>query len=156
MARSSKAVNTAMKLGIRYAPVAYAVVRRGRGPAVELTKATYLRGNARRQAMAHAQSLIEGSALRTFLGDQQVWVVFSKDEPVGSHPTVQVPLDDLLTHADLTRRIYPSPPRNRRGPNLRLPGPAMLRGRVSSVVPDRPALTSGERDDGQDAKDASD
>lgn len=150
MARGSKAVNTAVKLGVRYGPLAYEALRRGRRPATEMTRAAYRRGNARRQAMVHAQNVIDGSVMPTFLGDQQVWVVFSKDEPVGSHPTVKVPLAELLTHADLSRRIYPVGPSARHSPNL-LTGRPVLRRRPRGVIPYKPALPGTQPDHREDA-----
>jgi hypothetical protein len=62
----------------------------------------------RRRARSHAASVVEGSVLRVFHGEEQVWVVFSGDAPVATHPPVDVPLPTLLQHADLTQRRRPA------------------------------------------------
>jgi hypothetical protein len=63
--------------------------------------------NARRQALLHAASVLDGSTMRVFRGDDQIWVVFSGQEPIGTHPHVDAPMEQLLQHADLTQRIRP-------------------------------------------------
>ena len=119
MPASGKAFGAAMKLGVKYGPLAYGLVRQAREPATALAQKAMTKSSARRQALQHAASVIDGSTLLVFHRDLQVWVVFSGDEPIGTHPVVRVPVSDLLQHADLSRRIHPGDPAASR---VRLPG----------------------------------
>lgn len=104
-----RAVTALVRWGVRYAPIAYAgwrglplasagrAGRAGRGDP----------DDARSCAIEHAEHLIDGSLLPVFHGDTKIWVVFSADEPVGSHPVVRVPLPTLLEYYDLTKRVSP-------------------------------------------------
>jgi hypothetical protein len=107
MPASGKALGSAMKLGMKYGPMAYELVRHSREPAKVLAQKAMTKASARRAALQHAASVIDGSALLVFHRDLQVWVVVSSAEPLGSHPVVNVPLAQLLEHADLSRRIRP-------------------------------------------------
>ena len=110
-------LRTAVRFGVKYGPVAYQAVKHGKGPARDLAEKMMTRSSTRRRARAHAASVLDGSVLRVFSGEDQVWVVFSGDEPVATHPPVDVPLPTLLHLADLTRRERPS---DRAGPAARL------------------------------------
>jgi hypothetical protein len=103
-ASRTAAMRTAVRLSVKYGPVAYQAVKHGREPARELAEKVLARSSMRRRALAHAASVVEGSVLRVFHGEEQVWVVFSGDDPVATHPPVDVPLPALLQHADLTQR----------------------------------------------------
>ena len=65
---------------------------------------------AKRRATHHARAVVEGSMLQTFIHSRPVWVVFSGDTPVGTHPHVDTPFSELLRHADLDARIRPRKP----------------------------------------------
>ena len=65
------------------------------------------RHSARKQALAHADSVVEGTVQQVFHGGQAYWVVFSRNEPVGTHPHTNIPFDALLLNADPTRRARP-------------------------------------------------
>lgn len=109
MPGKTRAVTTAMKLGMKYGPVAYEAVKHGRAPARVAAQRSLSKSGAKRQAIAHATSLVDGSTMRVFYGEMQIWVVFSGDKPVGTHPVVGVPIATLLQHADLNMRIHPRP-----------------------------------------------
>jgi hypothetical protein len=111
------ALRTAVRFGVKYGPVAYQAVKHGKGPARDIAERMMTRSSTRRRARAHAASVLDGSVLRVFSGEDQVWVVFSGDEPVATHPPVEVPLPTLLHLADLSRRERP---RDRGGPAARL------------------------------------
>ncbi|MFC0358911.1 hypothetical protein ACFFHC_03735 [Kytococcus schroeteri] len=64
---------------------------------------------AKRRATAHARSVVDGSVLQTFLHSRPVFVVFSGDTPVATHPHTDVPYSELLRHADLSARRRPRP-----------------------------------------------
>jgi hypothetical protein len=108
MPGKAKAVAAVVKLGVKYGPVAYEAIKHGKEPAKEFAQKQLSRLTARKQALAHAEGLLDGSAMPVFEGDQQVWVVFNGDEPIASHPTVTTPLAQLIEGYDLTRRIRPT------------------------------------------------
>lgn len=95
-----------VRLGITYGPIAYEGLARNRGLFEELTRRP--RGGGHEEmAYEHASALIDGSVLGTFDGDTRVWVVFSGDRPVGTHPTVRTSVERLLENHDLSRRVTP-------------------------------------------------
>jgi hypothetical protein len=108
MASTKKSLTTAIKLGVKYGPVAYEAIKHGREPAKEFAQRQLARLNARKQALAHAEGLLDGSAMPVWNGDQQVWVVFNRNEPIASHPVVETPLTLLVQGYDLTKRIRPT------------------------------------------------
>ncbi|WP_052590189.1 hypothetical protein [Luteipulveratus mongoliensis] len=107
MPGKTRAFTHALRLGVKYGPMAYEAAKYGRRPAQAAAHGSLNRFGLKRQALAHAASLINGSALRVFHGDKQVWVVFTGELPVGTHPKMNVPIAQLLQHADLSRRIRP-------------------------------------------------
>lgn len=119
MPGTGKALATMVRFGMRYGPVAYEAVRHGRDPAREIAGRAFGKASARRQALLHAASVVDGSTMRVFRGDAQIWVVFSGQQPIGTHPHVDVPMEELLAHADLTQRIRPGAPQRRRLGQLR-------------------------------------
>lgn len=108
MARLSKVgMSALLGLGVKYGPAAYRLAREGQGPAQHLAQRRLAGRRARRLAFEHAAHLIDGSVLPVFDGDLRVWVVFSGDEIVGSHPVVRTPTEKLLVHYDLSKRQRP-------------------------------------------------
>ena len=108
------------KLALKYGPIAYQLVQRygpqvteqilkNREPAQQLLKdrTERVRNNPRRTALAHADSVVEGSLQQVFHAGQGYWVVFSRNEPVGVHPHTTVPYDVLLLNADGAKRVSP-------------------------------------------------
>lgn len=61
----------------------------------------------RRKAFDQADATRDGSVLRVVDQGEPVFVVFSGDEPIGSYPPVQQPLDDLVKSANLAKRRTP-------------------------------------------------
>ena len=108
MAGKSKAAATVVKLGVKYGPVAYEAIKRGKDPAREYAQKQITRLTAKKQALAHAKGLMDGSAMPVWEGDQQVWVVFNGDEPIATHPGVPTPVQELVKGYDLTKRIRPT------------------------------------------------
>lgn len=109
------------KLAVRYGPVVYALaqkygpavvgqIMRQRDPAHRLVqdRAARVRTNPRKQALAHADSVIEGALQQVFHAGRPYWVVFSRGEPVGVHPHTSIPFDTLLLNADPDRRSSPA------------------------------------------------
>lgn len=108
MAGKARALTTIFKLGVKYGPVAYESIKHGKEPAKEFAQKQLNKLTAKKQALAHAEGLTDGSAMPVWEGDQQVWVVFNGDEPMASHPTVTMPLAQLIQGYDLTKRIRPT------------------------------------------------
>ena len=108
MAGKAKALTTVVKLGVKYGPVAYEAIKHGREPAQEFAQKQLSKLTARKQALAHAEGLMDGSTMPVWDGDRQVWVVFNGDEAVASHPTTETPLAQLIEGYDLTKRARPT------------------------------------------------
>ena len=108
MAGKAKAVTTVVKFGVKYGPVAYQAVKHGKEPAKEFAQKHWNKLTARKQALAHAEGLTDGSAMSVWKDDQEVWVVFNGDEAIATHPTVDTPLAALIDGYDLTKRIRPT------------------------------------------------
>jgi hypothetical protein len=108
MPGKARALTNVVKLGVKYGPVAYEAIKHGREPATEFAQKQLSKLTARKQALAHADGLMDGSTMPVWAGDQQVWVVFNGDEPIASHPTVTTPLEQLIQGYDLTQRVRPT------------------------------------------------
>jgi hypothetical protein len=115
MPTRTAAARRLLMLGVKYAPIAYAGLTRGRWPARHVAARQLAARTARAAAMDHAAHVVDGSVLPVFEGDTRVWVVFSADTPVATHPVVRTPLAQLLEHYDLTTRSRPGPPTPARG-----------------------------------------
>jgi len=120
MPGKAKALTTVVKLGVKYGPVAYEAIKHGKEPAKEFAQKQLSKLTARKQALAHAEGLLDGSAMPVWDGDLQVWVVFNGDEAIASHPTVTTPLALLIQGYDLSKRIRPT--------NDQRPKPGPLKG----------------------------
>ena len=83
-------------------------IKHGKEPAKEFAQKQLSKLTARKQALAHAEGLMDGSAMPVWEGDQQVWVVFNGDEPMATHPNTTTPLAQLIQGYDLTKRIRPT------------------------------------------------
>ena len=108
MPGKAKALTNVVKLGVKYGPAAYEAIKHGKEPAKEFAQKQLGKLTARKQALAHAEGLMDGSAMPVWDGDQQVWVVFNGDEPIATHPNVTTPLGQLIQGYDLGRRIRPT------------------------------------------------
>ncbi len=108
MPGKAKALTTVVRLGVKYGPVAYEAIKHGKEPAKEFAQKQLARLTARKQALAHAVGLMDGSVMPVWDGDVQVWVVFNGSEPIASHPGVATPLTQLIQGYDLTKRIRPT------------------------------------------------
>jgi hypothetical protein len=108
MAGKAKPLTTVLKLAVKYGPVAYEAIKHGKEPAKEFAAKQMNKLAARKQALAHAEGLMDGSTMPVWEGDIQVWVVFNGDQAIASHPTVSTPLAQLIQGYDLARRIRPT------------------------------------------------
>lgn len=140
MAGKARAVGAALKYGPvvvtaaqRYGPAVWEQVRAQRAPAEKFVQAKVARGNQRKKALAHADTVVDGSVLQVFHDSESHWVVFSGDEPVGVHPPTRAGYEELLDKADLGKKVRPAEahrtvhlPRTRKGqrtPPPQTPGP---------------------------------
>ena len=108
MPGKGKALTSVVKLGVKYGPVAYEAIKHGKGPAKEFAQRQIDKLTARKQALAHAEGLMDGSAMPVWEGDIQVWVVFNGGEPIASHPPATTPLAQLIEGYDLSKRVRPT------------------------------------------------
>lgn len=107
MAGKGKVAVSAVKLGVKYGPQIWIATQALREPAKEAVNKAVASERARRQAMAHAKSLADGSILKVYKGDQALWIVFAGDETIAVYPPTDMPLSVLVERADLTKRIRP-------------------------------------------------
>ncbi|MDO5629189.1 MAG: hypothetical protein Q4G43_12795 [Mobilicoccus sp.] len=114
MPSRQRAIRQLVSLGVKYGPLAYQGLKHGKAPVQQFADRQVSKRNARGMAMEHAAHLLDGSVLPVYYGDLRVWVVFSGDVPVGTHPVVSTPMADLLEHYDLSKRLRPSEPSKRR------------------------------------------
>ena len=105
MANRNALIRQLVRLGITYGPIAYQGLLKNKGAVQEFSRRQMHQRNHRAMAFEHAAQLIDGSVLPVFDGDTRVYVVFSGPTPVATHPVVRTPMDKLLTHYDLSRRL---------------------------------------------------
>jgi hypothetical protein len=115
----TKVAAESAKLVVRYGPQAKIVWDRGGRQAASAAAKRAKSLNARRKALAHAATLVDGTILKIAPTGTAVYVVFSEDVPVATYPQQQLPYAVLLEHADLSKRVAatPKPPRTRRRKN---------------------------------------
>lgn len=103
-------VKGAAKYGVKYGPQAKVAWDHG-GKHVQAAARTKLDNvAARRTAFEQAETVTDGSVLKTIHQGKQIWVVFSADEPVAAYPTASPATPDLIelvSHADLSTRETP-------------------------------------------------
>ena len=107
MAGASRIVGYAVKYGVKYGPHLVVAAKTLKEPATAYAQKVVATQRARKLALAEAATLRAGSALKVFHQGEPVWVVYSGDDPVSSHPVVGVPLATLVERADLSQRISP-------------------------------------------------
>ena len=111
MADRGKAVGNIVKWGVKYGPHVVVLAQQAKDPAMAAAKKAMDRQKARKRAIEHAATVREGTVLKTFDPRQDsgepVWVVFSGEEAIASHPVTTTPLADLIARSDLTTRKRP-------------------------------------------------
>ncbi len=107
---AGKIVGYAVKYGVKYGPHLVVAAKTLREPATAYAQKKLAEQKARKAAFAEAGTLQAGTVLRVFHDGQPVWVVYSGEEPISSHPTVPVTLATLVERADLSLRVVPEPP----------------------------------------------
>lgn len=138
MAVLKKPVHELLKIGIKYGPLAYQGYRTHRGSSALAPRQTARQRateNARGMAVEHAAHLKDGSILPVYEGDTRVWVVFSGDQPVATHPVVRTPMEQLLRYSDLDKRQRPEDVDEQRREQLKLRKLRELRLRTTPKPP---------------------
>src|SRR5690348_15825635 len=112
MPSKGKAVGTIVKWGVKYGPHVIVLAQQAKEPAMAAAQKALDRQKARRRAFEHAETVRDGSVLKTFdpradHGDP-VWVVFAGDDPVAAHPATATPLAELIANSDLSTRVRPA------------------------------------------------
>jgi hypothetical protein len=114
VAGKGKAVGAMIKYGPilietsrRYGPRVWDQVKAQKEPAERYVQDKVDKGNQRKKAVQHADTVIDGSVLRIFHRNLAHWVVFSGDEPIAVHPRTSAPFRELLKNADLSKRTRP-------------------------------------------------
>ena len=129
---AGRMAGNAVKLGVKYGPVLYEVARQGKEPATAAASKFISKKGARKRSLEHAATLLDGSVLQVFHAGAPVYVVFSGEEMVASHPVLDVPLQTLVQRADLSKRIRPGDVTRkgrRRRPDVANRWPQLGRGR---------------------------
>ena len=111
MPGKGRAVGNLVKWGVKYGPHVVVLAQQAKEPAMAAAQKALDRQKARRRAIEHAATLRDGTVLKTFdpRADhgEAVWVVFTGDDPVASHPATVTPLAELVAHSDLSTRMRP-------------------------------------------------
>ncbi len=92
---------------VRYGPQAQLVWRHVAAPATTAAQRTFATRSACRTALSHADTVLEGAILKVMHEGAIHWVVFSGGRPVTAYPTSPVSLDELVTHADVAKKMTP-------------------------------------------------
>lgn len=136
---NSKIVSQAVKLGVTYGPVALAAAKKAGWTPENLLHRQIETTDARMHALEHADHLVDGSVMTVFEGDKRIFVVFTGDKPVASHPQTKTPLTQLIEGYDLAKRVRPGTDEGRTipVPTLRRRGPRRV-GQTPPALPREP------------------
>ncbi len=114
MPGKGRAVGSIIKWGVKYGPHVVVLAQQAREPAMAAAQKALERQKARRRALEHAATVRDGSVLKAFDphddsdSSDPVWVVFTGDEPIASHPITTTPLGELVAKSDLSTRVRPA------------------------------------------------
>jgi hypothetical protein len=92
---------------IRYGPQAQLLWKHAGKPATAAAQRLVVMSSARRTALRHADTVVEGAIVKAFLDGEPHWVVFSGGTPVAGYPTPPGELSDLVAHVDLSKKMTP-------------------------------------------------
>jgi hypothetical protein len=107
------------KRALLYGPQAQLVWRYAGRPATAAAQRAVLAAQARRTALRHADTVVEGAIVKAFDQGEVHWVVFSAGTPVASYPPATGELSSLVAHADLSKKMTPDQFRERRAGRTR-------------------------------------
>jgi hypothetical protein len=106
-------IGPAAKKALKYGPYVQQAWKHAGKPAQAAAQKQLAGWAARRTALQHADTMTDGSVLGVMHDGQRLWVVFSADEPVAAYPHSPIPLEQLVAHADLSKRLTPQQARQR-------------------------------------------
>lgn len=92
---------------VKYGPQAQLVWRHVAAPATEAAQRTFAAQTARRTALRHADTVVQGAILKVMHEGAIYWVVFSAGEPLTAYPTSKTQLGDLVANADVAKLVTP-------------------------------------------------
>lgn len=95
------------KRALKYGPQAQLAWKHAGKPAADAVQRAAAVRNARRTALRHADTVVEGAILKVVYDGDTFWVVFSGGEPVAAYPKTLVPLDEVVVKADLSKKMTP-------------------------------------------------
>ncbi len=107
------------KKAVKYGPQAQLVWKHAAKPATTAAQQAIASASARRTALKHADTVIEGAVLNVFHEGREHWVVFSKGAPIAVYPPLAAgetgqQLATLIEHTDLSKKMTPDQVRARR------------------------------------------
>jgi hypothetical protein len=100
-------IGPAAKRALKYGPYAAQAWKHLGKPTQAAVQKQASSWAARRTALQHADTVTNGSILGVMENGQRVWVVYSGDESVTAYPRTPTPIEQLVAHADLRRRVTP-------------------------------------------------
>lgn len=116
MVNPKRVATTAMAgatLAVKYGPQAKIAWDKGGKQAVARASRQAASISHKRKAIAHADSVVNGTILRCAPRGSTLYVVYSTDQPIATYPAQEEPLPELLAHIDLSRRMTPEQARRR-------------------------------------------
>lgn len=96
-----------VKYGVKYGPQAKIIWSATHKHVQSFAKTQVENHAANHNALAEADSVVEGAVLRRVWKGKPVWVVFSGDKPISAYPPLSVDLSALVADADLSKRQTP-------------------------------------------------
>lgn len=102
------------KRALMYGPQAQLAWRFAGRPATAAAQRAVAKAHARRTALKHADTVVDGGVVKVFDRGEVHWVVFSAETPVASYPPAHGELATLVAHADLSKKLSPQEFRERR------------------------------------------
>lgn len=98
---------------VKYGPQAQLVWKHVGSPAAGAARRLVAAQNARRTALKHADTVVEGAILQVMHDGEEHWVVFSGGQPVAVYPPAAPTLSALTEHANRARLMTPDQARAR-------------------------------------------
>ncbi|MGI8434763.1 MAG: hypothetical protein ACR2LE_08520 [Nocardioidaceae bacterium] len=100
------------KKAVKYGPQVQLLWKHAGRPVTTAAQAVLVSATARRSALKHADTVVEGAILEVFRDGRSCWVVYSASKPVASYPPVD-DLQALVADAHLSKKMTPDQLRTR-------------------------------------------
>jgi hypothetical protein len=102
------------KKALKYGPQAQLVWKHAGKPATAAARRAVASAAARRTALRHADTVVQGAILKVFDHGTPLWVVFSGNDVVASYPSSATEPAALVANADESKKMTPDQFRARR------------------------------------------